>query len=135
MNSLGTGRAPCPLGALEKIGLSFVRNAEHGLLAPEANRKEGNVGMFSAKVTLMNPQSFNIRPASMLVAEVSKYNAAITLVAGDKEIPANSLMAIMAAGIPGGTELEVRAVGTQETEAGRAIVEFIANDMGDVSLS
>jgi len=71
----------------------------------------------------------------MLVAEVSKYNAAITLVAGDKEIPANSLMAIMAAGIPGGTELEVRAVGTQETEAGRAIVEFIANGMGDVSLS
>ena len=78
--------------------------------------------MFSAKVTLMNPQSFNIRPASMLVAEVSKYNAAITLVAGDKEIPANSLMAMMAAGIKCGEEIEIRAEGADEEAAGRAVV-------------
>ena len=87
--------------------------------------------MFSEKVTLVNPQGFHMRPASLLVGMVAKYDAAVTIVNGDKEIPGNSLMAIMAAGIKCGTEIEVRAEGAQEAEAGKAVVDFIASGMGD----
>ena len=87
--------------------------------------------MFSEKVTLVNPQGFHMRPASLLVGEVGKYDATVTIVNGDKEIPGNSLMAIMAAGIKCGTEIEIRAEGAQEAEAGKAVVDFIASGMGD----
>ena len=87
--------------------------------------------MFSEKVTLVNPQGFHMRPASLLVGMVAKYDATVTIVNGDKEIPGNSLMAIMAAGIKCGTEIEIRAEGAQEAEAGKAVVDFIAAGMGD----
>ena len=87
--------------------------------------------MFSEKVTLVNPQGFHMRPASLIVQEVGKYYAAVTIVRNGNEIPANSLMAMMAAGIKCGEEIEIRAEGAQENEAGRAIVDFIAAGMGD----
>ena len=87
--------------------------------------------MFSEKVTLVNPQGFHMRPASLLVGEVGKYDATVTIVRDGAEIPGNSLMAIMAAGIKCGEEIEIRAEGAQEAEAGRAVVDFIAAGMGD----
>ena len=87
--------------------------------------------MFSEKVTLVNPQGFHMRPASLIVAEVGKYDATVTIVRNGAEIPGNSLMAMMAAGIKCGEEIEIRAEGPQENEAGRAIVDFIAAGMGD----
>ena len=42
--------------------------------------------MFSEKVTLVNPQGFHMRPASLLVGMVGKYDATVTIVNGDKEI-------------------------------------------------
>ena len=87
--------------------------------------------MFSEKVTLVNPQGFHMRPASLLVGEVGKYDAKVTIVRNGNEIPGNSLMAIMAAGIKCGEEIEIRAEGAQENEAGRAVVDFIASGMGD----
>ena len=70
--------------------------------------------MFSEKVTLVNPQGFHMRPASLPVGE-----------------PGNSLMGIMAAGIKCGEEIEIQAECPQENEAGRAVVDFIASGMGD----
>ena len=87
--------------------------------------------MFSEKVTLVNPQGFHMRPASLLVGEVAKYDATVTIVRNGNEIPGNSLMAIMAAGIKCGEEIEIRAEAAQEAEAGKAVVDFIAAGMGD----
>ncbi len=87
--------------------------------------------MFSQKVSLVNPQGFHMRPASLIVAEANKFQSTITLVFNGNAIPCNSLMAIMAAGIKCGDELEVQAEGADEDTAGQAIVDFIASGMGD----
>ena len=87
--------------------------------------------MFSKTVTLVNPQGFHMRPASLFVAEVGKFSAPVKIIVKGNEIPGNSLMAIMAAGIKCGEEIEIRAEGAQEAEAGRAVVDFIASGMGD----
>lgn len=87
--------------------------------------------MYSEKVTLVNPQGFHMRPASLLVAEVGKYDATVTIVRNGNAIPGNSLMGIMAAGIKCGEEIEIQADGPQENEAVRAVVDFIASGMGD----
>ncbi|MCC6109228.1 MAG: HPr family phosphocarrier protein [Denitrobacterium sp.] len=87
--------------------------------------------MISKTTTIVNPQGFHMRPASLMTAEAAKYASTITLVAGGKEIPANSLMAIMAAGIKCGDEVEVRAEGADEAAAVDGIVAFIESGMGD----
>ena len=87
--------------------------------------------MFSEKVTLVNPQGFHMRPASLLVAEVGKFESTVKIIRNGNEIPGNSLMAIMAAGIKCGEEIEIQAEGADEEAAGRAVVDFIASGMGD----
>ncbi len=87
--------------------------------------------MFSKKVTLVNPQGFHMRPASLFVAECGKFTAPVKIVAKDKEIPGNSLMAIMAAGIKCGDEIEIQADGADEQAAVEAIVAFVESGMGD----
>ena len=87
--------------------------------------------MFSEKVTLVNPQGFHMRPASLLVAEVGKFDATVTIVRNGNEIPGNSLMAIMAAGIKCGDEIEIQADGADEQAAVEAIVAFVESGMGD----
>ena len=74
--------------------------------------------MFSEKVTLVNPQGFHMRPASLLVGEVGKYDATVTIIRNGNSIKC-------------GEEIEIQAEGPQENEAGRAVVDFIASGMGD----
>lgn len=88
--------------------------------------------MISEKVTLVNPQGFHMRPASLIAGEVGKHDAVVTIVRDGKEIPANSPMAMMAAAIKCGEELEIRAEGADEEAAVRAVVDFIAGGMGDL---
>ena len=87
--------------------------------------------MFREDVTLVNPQGFHMRPASLLVGEVAKYQATVKIVRNGAEIPGNSLMAIMAAGIKCGETIQIVAEGADEDAAGRAVVDFIAGGMGD----
>ena len=87
--------------------------------------------MYSKTVTLVNPQGFHMRPASLFVAEVGKFSAPVKVVAKGNEIPGNSLMAIMAAGIKCGDEIEIKAEGDDEQAAVEAIVAFVESGMGD----
>ena len=87
--------------------------------------------MYSKTVTLVNPQGFHMRPASLFVAEANKFSAPVKVIAKGKEIPGNSLMGIMAAGIKCGDEIEIQADGADEQAAVEAIVAFVESGMGD----
>ena len=87
--------------------------------------------MYSKTVTLVNPQGFHMRPASLFVAEANKFSSAVKVVAKGNEIPGNSLMGIMAAGIKCGDEIEIIADGDDEQAAVDAIVAFVESGMGD----
>ena len=87
--------------------------------------------MVSQKTKVVNSQGFHMRPASVFVAEMAKFESNIFLVAGDKEVNAKSLMNIIAAALKCGTELEVRADGPDEEAALAEITAFIDSGMGD----
>ena len=87
--------------------------------------------MISKTVTLVNPQGVHMRPASLFAAEAGKYDATVTVVYNGNEIPGNSLMAIMAAGIKCGDSIEIKADGPAEQEAVDAIAAFVESGMGD----
>ena len=87
--------------------------------------------MFSKTVTLVNPQGIHMRPANLFVAEVNKFSAPVTVVHNGNEIPGNSLMAIMAAGIKCGDFIEIKADGDDEQAAVEAVAAFVESGMGD----
>ncbi len=65
--------------------------------------------MVSEKATLVNPQGLHMRPAGLFASTMGKYACDVTVVTPEKEVNGKSPMALMAAGIPCGTEVEVSA--------------------------
>ena len=75
--------------------------------------------MVSEKATLVNPQGLHMRPAGLFASTMGKFACDVTVVTPDKEVNGKSPMALMAAGIPCGTEVEVKCDGADEAEASR----------------
>ena len=73
--------------------------------------------MVSEKATLVNPQGLHMRPAGLFASTMGKFACDVTVVTPDKEVNGKSPMALMAAGIPCGTEVEVKCDGADEAEA------------------
>ncbi len=55
----------------------------------------------------------------------------MTVVTPEKEVNGKSPMALMAAGIPCGTEVEVKCDGADEAEALAAAIELIKSGLGE----
>lgn len=70
--------------------------------------------MVSEKATLVNPQGLHMRPAGLFASTMGKYACDVTVVTPEKEVNGKSPMALMAAGIPCGTEVEVKCDGADE---------------------
>lgn len=87
--------------------------------------------MVSDKATLVNPQGLHMRPAGLFASTMGKFASEVTVVAPDKEVNGKSPMALMAAGIPCGTEVEVKCDGADEKEALAAAIELIKSGLGE----
>ena len=84
--------------------------------------------MVSEKATLVNPQGLHMRPAGLFASTMGKYACDVTVVTPEKEVNGKSLMA---AGIPCGTEVEVKCDGADEAEALAAAIELIKSGLGE----
>ena len=87
--------------------------------------------MVSEKATLVNPQGLHMRPAGLFASTMGKFACDVTVVTPDKEVNGKSPMALMAAGIPCGTEVEVKCDGADEAEALAAAIELIKSGLGE----
>lgn len=65
------------------------------------------------------------RPATMLVQEAGKYQSEVNLGYNGKDVNLKSIMGIMSLGIPSGAEIVIKAEGSDEEEAVKAIVNTI----------
>ena len=87
--------------------------------------------MVSGKATLINPQGLHMRPAGLFASTMGKFSSTVTVVAPDKTVNGKSPMALMAAGIPCGTEVEIQCDGADEAEALVAAIELIKSGLGE----
>ncbi len=62
-------------------------------------------------------EGLHMRPAGLLAAEMNKYQSRVTLIYGNKEIDAKSILCIMAAAIKYGEEITVECDGEDELSA------------------
>ncbi|MCI6824095.1 MAG: HPr family phosphocarrier protein [Ruminococcus bromii] len=87
--------------------------------------------MVSKKLTLVNPQGFHMRPASLFASAMGKYSSKITIKFNGNEYNGKSLLNIMAACIRCGSEIELVCDGADESEALAEATQLIEGGLGD----
>lgn len=87
--------------------------------------------MVSQSVTLTNGQGFHMRPAGVFAGEMGKFASDVTIVHNGTEANGKSLMALVAACIKCGDEVEIRCDGADENEALAAAVAAIESGLGE----
>ena len=85
--------------------------------------------MKAFEYTITDPVGIHARPAGMLVKEVKKYDASITIVKGDKKADAKKLMVLMGLGIKCGDTVTVEVTGTDEDTAVSALETFFKENL------
>lgn len=87
--------------------------------------------MVSKKLTLVNPQGFHMRPASLFASAMGKYSSKVTIKFNGNEYNGKSLLNIMAACIRCGSEIELVCNGADESEALAEATQLIEGGLGD----
>jgi phosphocarrier protein len=77
--------------------------------------------MTSDTVKIINHQGMHMRTANMIVEAAKPFESKVTLTFKGKDIPANTPILIMAAGMKFGDEVGIKAEGPDETEALAAV--------------
>nr|WP_201769245.1 HPr family phosphocarrier protein [Fervidicella metallireducens] len=77
------------------------------------------------KIVIQNETGIHARPAGLIVKEASKFKSNISLIKGEKEYNAKSIMSIMTMAAAKGEEIIVKANGEDEETALSAVVELI----------
>lgn len=85
--------------------------------------------MKTFEYAIIDELGIHARPAGMLVKEVKKYNARITLSAKGKTTDAGKLMMIMGMGIKQGDVVTVSAEGEEEDTAIAAMEKFFSENL------
>ena len=106
----------------------FRCDSGKGLARAEENTE---FSMVSEKVTLINPQGLHMRPAGTFASAMGKFASTVTVVADGKETNGKSPMALMAAGLSCGTEIEIKCDGADEADALAAAVELVKSGIGE----
>lgn len=69
--------------------------------------------------------ALHARPAGLVAREAMRYGSQITIVAGEREADAKSVLRVMALGAEGGSTVTVRAQGDDAEQAVAVIVQLI----------
>ena len=94
--------------------------------------------MYAKKVAIPNASGLHARPASMFVAEASKFKSEITLKKLDangveeKSCPAKSIVFVLTMGLAQGTVIEIVAEGEDEQAAVDTLAKLVEDGFGEL---
>lgn len=81
--------------------------------------------MVSQNLKLELKNGLEARPAALFVQIASKFQSHITVVVGDKQVNAKSIMGMMSLGAIKGQVIDINATGEDEEEAVAALIKFL----------
>jgi len=77
------------------------------------------------KLIIKNETGLHARPAAMFVKEATQFESNIEIKANGKSGNGKSIMSVMSLGITKDTEITLKAIGQDESEALKALESFI----------
>ena len=87
--------------------------------------------MMERTVEIVNRNGLHARPAAEIVKLSSKFNCDITIVRDDLEVNGKSIMGVMMLAAEYGSQLLLRADGTDAEDAVSAIAKLIESKFGE----
>lgn len=84
--------------------------------------------MVEKQYTITDKAGIHARPASALVAAISKFQSEITLEFQGKKVNLKSILGVMSLGVPSGSTVTIAADGADEEEAMATIGEKLKDE-------
>lgn len=81
--------------------------------------------MFSRTVKILNKSGFHARPATLFVETAGSFQSSISILKGDQEVDAKSVLTLMLLEATAGTEITIRAHGEDERAAVESLIHLI----------
>lgn len=85
--------------------------------------------MKSFQYTVKDEIGIHARPAGLLSKKAQEFESRITVECNGKSAEATRLMSIMSLGAKKGTEITVKAEGTDEEQAAKELLSFFENNL------
>jgi len=83
--------------------------------------------MIKGELILLNKTGLHARPAAKLVQATKKFRSEISIVKGDKEADAKSIIRVLSLGAEQGDKIIIKADGEDEEEAFKILTTLINN--------
>ena len=87
--------------------------------------------MRESSVTIRHPVGLHARPAALFVQTAQKFSAKITVTCSARTANAKSLLGLLGLGVTKDTNISIKADGTDEEEAVKALVALIESNFGE----
>jgi phosphocarrier protein HPr len=84
-----------------------------------------------AKLTIINELGLHARAATLFVQVTSKFDAEVVVSKDGRDVNGKSIMGVLTLVASRGSEIQVRAEGTDATEMVAALRELVANGFGE----
>ncbi|MGB9803414.1 HPr family phosphocarrier protein, partial [Desulfofundulus sp.] len=81
--------------------------------------------MFARTVRVLNKTGLHARPATLFVETANRFRSSVSVVKGEQEVDAKSVLGLMLLEIPKGTEITIKAQGEDEVEAVNTLAELV----------
>ncbi|GHV27749.1 phosphoenolpyruvate--protein phosphotransferase [Synergistales bacterium] len=85
----------------------------------------------SGEITILSPEGFHARPATVLVKSAKKFSSDIKLIKGSVSVNAKSLVSVMSMALSRGEKLAVAARGSDAKEAIAALSPMLSSSPGN----
>lgn len=79
--------------------------------------------------TITDPAGIHARPAGILVKKTQPYASEVTLVKGDKQANAKSMLSVMGLGAKNGETVTVKVEGADEADAAAELETFFKENL------
>ncbi|GAA5156213.1 dihydroxyacetone kinase phosphoryl donor subunit DhaM [Amycolatopsis dongchuanensis] len=99
--------------------------------APDAPQATAGTGADRVELVLHNEVGLHARPAAVLARSLAGIEADVSVVLGEQEADAHSVLALMSLGARKGDRIEVRARGAQAAEALRTVRDLVEHNFGE----
>jgi phosphocarrier protein HPr len=87
--------------------------------------------LFTQTVCIHNRAGLHARPAALFVETASRFASDVSVIKGDQEVDAKSVLSLMLLEAVGGTELIIKADGEDEAKAVNSLVELVERNFDE----
>ena len=87
--------------------------------------------MYEKDVTVQNQVGLHARPATFFIQKANEFKSSIWVENEERRVNAKSLLGVLSLGIMGGTQIRIKASGSDEEQAVEELVKLVESGFAE----